>query len=176
METSITESPKIVEKNTSPVLREKILGFERFLSTMPGVFYGDTENCPLKHSFADGMYVREIFIPKGTVVVGKIHRHSHPNFLLKGEVTVITEGGGRERLKAPLSMISPAATKRVVFAHEDTVWVTVHLVGEEQNLEKIEDIVIAKTYEELGIECEKIIEIESEEFKTMIAQIKSEDL
>lgn len=128
--------------------RKKITDFENILKSVPGAKTGDMDECPLIHKFADGIYVREIFIPKGTVVVGKIHKHSHPNFLMKGEVTVVTENGGTERLKAPLSMISKSGTKRVVIAHEDTVWVTVH-VTESQNLEKIEEEVIAKTYDDV---------------------------
>lgn len=127
--------------------RDRILFFEKKLSEMPDVFYGDSDKCPLTHKYAPGVYVREIFIPKGMVVVGKIHKHDHPNFLMKGEVIVYTEFGGTERLKAPLSMISKAGTKRVVAALEDTVWITVHATCE-TDLEKIEDHVIAKSYEE----------------------------
>lgn len=141
------ENEVVKQSGELQIGREEILGFQEFLSTVPGVFYGDSENCPLKHTFAPGVYVREILIPRGMFVVGKIHKHAHPNFLMKGEVTVITESGGRERLKAPLSMISPPGTKRVVFAHEDTVWITIHPTGE-TDLAKIEEHVIAKSFEE----------------------------
>jgi len=138
--------------------RDRILSFEKKLSQIPGAFFGDSDNCPLKHTFADGVYVREITIPKGILLVGKIHRHSHPNFLMSGEVTVITESGGIERLKAPQSIISPPGTKRIVYTHEDTVWITVH-VTEEKDLEKIEDYVIAPSYDEF----ENIKTIKSDE-------------
>jgi hypothetical protein len=40
-------------------------------------------------------------------------------------------------------LISPAGTKRVVLAHEDTVWVTVHINADNgTDLKKIEDEVI----------------------------------
>ena len=137
------------------VSRDSLIRFEKELEKQPGVFYGDTDNCPLTHKFADGIYVREIFIPKGMCVVGKIHKHSHPNFLIKGEVLVVTESG-REHLKAPLSIISPAGIKRVVYALQDSVWITVH-VTKETDLLKIEEEVIAKTYEEFealkGLPC-----------------------
>jgi hypothetical protein len=136
-----------VEILPSGVKREDIQRFEQKLSKVPGAKFGDMEECPLTHEFADGVYVRTIFIPKGMIIVGKIHRHAHPNFLMKGEVSVVTESGGIQRLKAPIAMISPAGTKRVVFTHEDTVWSTVH-VTEETDLAKIEEVVIAKTYEE----------------------------
>jgi len=140
----LEESIKL--KELSP--RKTIQEFEKVLSSHPDCFHGDTVNCPLKHSFAPGVYVREIFIPKDTIVVGKIHKHEHPNFLMSGKVEVFTEGEGLRILEAPLSMISKAGTKRVVRAIEDTVWITVHAT-EETNLEKIEEHVIAKSYDEL---------------------------
>ena len=71
--------------------RLNIQVMEKLIAQMPGAVFGDSDKAPLKHSFADGIYVREIFIPKDTVIVGKIHRHDHPNFLMSGRVIVITE-------------------------------------------------------------------------------------
>ena len=146
MDTQVLE--RIKEKEIlKDIPREKILAFQEELSKLPGAFLGDTDQCPLTHKFAPGVYVREIFIPKGTCIVGKIHKHDHPNFLMSGEVMVITEYQGREHLKAPLSIISKAGTKRIVLALEDTVWITVHATNE-TDLEKIEEVVIAKSYED----------------------------
>jgi hypothetical protein len=49
--------------------------------------------------------------------------------------------------------VSEVGLKRAVYAHEDTIWTTIHLtahVGEE-NLDKVEDEVIAPDYENLGL-------------------------
>lgn len=148
-----------IAQKESPT-RQDILSLENALSKIDGAVSGDSALCPLKHSFAAGVYVREIFIPKGTVLTGKIHRHSHPNFLMKGEVIVVTENGGREHLKAPLAMVSVAGTKRAVIALEDTIWITVHVTNE-TDLEKIEEHVIAKSYDDLLPTGEKQM-IESE--------------
>lgn len=130
---------------TRQQVRTKILSVEERLRN--AVAAGAEEaNCPLKHHFAPGAYGREIFIPAGSLVVGKIHKHAHLNMLMKGRVSVATEEGVKH-LEAPLTMVSPPGTKRVVYAHEDTVWVTVHLTNE-TDLEKIEDHVIAKSYDE----------------------------
>jgi hypothetical protein len=129
-------------------IRDKIATFEKILLEIEGHMTGDC--FPLKHTFADGVYVREIFLPKDSIVVGKLHKHSHPNFLMSGEVTVVTEEG-LKRIKAPCSMISPAGTKRIVLVHEDTVWITVHVTNE-TDLDKIECETIAKNYEELGLD------------------------
>ena len=143
----IKESEKLDKKRKFRML---ITDFAKALSQVPGITFGDNAKCPLTHKFVDGIYVREIFMPKGTVCVGKIHKHRHPNFLMKGRVTVVTEEGGVEQLTAPLSMISPAGTQRAVYVHEDTIWITVHSNPDnETDLEKIEDFVIAKTYDEL---------------------------
>lgn len=106
-----------------------------------------TVDCPLQHSFIDGVYVRTIEIPAGTMLVGKIHKHSHANILSQGEVLVITEDGGTEHLKGPLTMVSPAGCKRAVKALTNTTWTTIHRT-DETDLDKIEDWVIAKTYED----------------------------
>lgn len=130
-------------------LREEIMNFQDLVANQEGAFFGDTVNCPLKHSFADGIYVREIFIPAGTVIVGKIHKHEHPNFLMSGTVDVVTENKGPERLIGPLSMISPPGTKRVLHAITDLVWITCHVnKTNTQDLDELEKIVIAKDYKE----------------------------
>jgi hypothetical protein len=70
---------------------------------------------------------------------------------LQGKVSVATEFG-KKYFEAPCTFISEIGLKRAVVAEEDTIWTTVHLTqyyGEE-NLEKIEEEVIAQNYAELG--------------------------
>lgn len=80
---------------------------------------------PVEHHFAPGNYARECFLPAGSVVIGKVHRHSHVNIISKGKVTVATSEGLHE-YEAPLTFISEAGAKRALIVHEDTVWTTVH--------------------------------------------------
>lgn len=163
MSTTI-EKVKVKPLSQSKNTRNKISAFEKILSQYPGAKFGDMEECPLTHNFAENVkkdgsieyiYVREIFIPRGMVIVSKIHRHSHPNFLMKGKISVITEGGGTEHLEAPQSIISPAGTKRALVAHEDTIWITIH-VTKSKDLKIIEEDVIAKSYNELELETKEI--------------------
>ena len=138
--------------------RAEVRSIEKTISECPEARFGDY--CPLMHSFADGCYVREIFIPAGELLVGKIHRHSHPNFLMKGRVTVLTEDGGTQELIAPTYMISPPGTKRVVYVHEDCVWITVH-VTDETDLDKIEEYVIAPDYDDEELTKKQVDALES---------------
>lgn len=141
-----------IPKYSPELIRKGMLTVEARMREMPGVKLGD-DCAPLKHKFGDGLYIREITMPKGMLLVSKLHKTTHPYFILKGDVSVLTEKGV-VRLKAPYSGITKAGTKRVLYMHKKTVWTTVHAT-KETNLEKIEEQVIAKTYEDLPEDVKK---------------------
>lgn len=93
------------------------------------------------HHFADGLYAREITIPAGACVTGKMHRTGHLNFLVRGEITVWTEEG-MKRLTAPAVLRSEPGVKRVGFAHTDTTWITVHATDETDVAQIEADIIV----------------------------------
>lgn len=138
---AVLDADRQLPLQESGSVREKLYLMQKGIAELPHV------DCQLKHVFAPGVYARTIFIPKNTVMVGKIHRHAHINILSQGVVSVLTESGGVERLVGPLTMVSEPGTKRGLFAHSDTVWTTIHLT-DSTDLEVIEDEVIAKTYED----------------------------
>ena len=105
---------------------------------------------PVKHRFTPGCYLREIFMPKGTRVIGKIHSTEHFNILLTGKVTVITAEGS-EYMEAPHTFVSKAGVQKVVLMHEDCIWQTVHVTNS-TDLEEIEKEVIAESYNDLIID------------------------
>lgn len=146
----VAPAPGVVPIGIKPSrqdFRHHVLGLQEFIASRPDKLDPDAD-CPVKHIFAPGAYAREIFLPKGAVVIGKIHKHAHLNFITKGHVRVVTEAGPVEMM-APYTFVSEVGTKRVVYAVEDTTWTTVHVTNE-TDLEKIEDYVIAKSYDELG--------------------------
>jgi hypothetical protein len=101
---------------------------------------------PLKHSFAPGVYAREMEIPAGTLLIGKIHKHRHHNFLMKGSIIVLTEANGVELLQAPLMIVSEEGTQRIGYAVTDTVWTTIHENKDNsEDLDVIEDRTVVKT-------------------------------
>ena len=124
-----------------------------------GALESTLEDCTLKHYFSPKdekygccTYAREMMIPKGTLIIGKIHRHQHLNFISKGKVVVFTEFG-EKHLEAPCTFISEVGLKRAVYAEEDTLWTTVHMTefDSEAELNKIEQEVIAPSYDEMGL-------------------------
>ena len=138
--------------------RSQVMDLEEKINSLDKEHKLEPADCPLKHLFSDGMYVREVTVPEGTLVIGKIHKHEHPAFLLKGEALVVTEYDGIKEMKGPCSFISQAGVKRAVYAKTELIWTTVHLNPENiVDLEKLEDDNIAINYEEF----DKFIESKS---------------
>jgi hypothetical protein len=84
-------------------------------------------DCPLVHRFTNGMYIREIFMPKGTLITSKIHKTQHPFTVSKGVVSVKIDSGEWQTIEAPYTGITQAGTRRVLLIHEDCVWTTYHI-------------------------------------------------
>jgi len=96
----------------------------------------DLENAMLKmtdrqielvtiHHFSPGIYMRELRIPAGVTLTGAIHKTEHLNILSKGDLSVMTEEGIK-RLTASQVIKSTPGIKRAGYAHQDSVWITVH--------------------------------------------------
>jgi hypothetical protein len=141
--------------------REAILTVQEGMQKLidDGAIESNLDDCVLKHYFTPKdekygccTYAREMMIPKGTLIIGKIHRHQHLNFISKGRVKVFTEFG-EKYLEAPCTFISEVGLKRAVYAEEDTLWTTVHLTefDKEAELDKIETEVIAPSYDDMGL-------------------------
>ena len=80
---------------------------------------------PTRDHFSHGVYARELHIPAGTVLTGKIHKFENLNVLLEGELLVLTDQGV-VRMGAGEVVISPPGTKRAAYALTNTRWLTVH--------------------------------------------------
>lgn len=93
--------------------------------------------CPLTHRFAPGVYLREIRMPAGAFVIGKIHRTEHFNVLIQGACLIVHDDGRREELRAPLTFVSKAGVQKVLRILEDTIWQTIHPTTE-TDLERLE--------------------------------------
>ena len=105
----------------------------------------DHVECPLVHRFTNGMYIREIFMPKGTLVTSKIHKTQHPYCVSQGVVSVKIDSGEWQTIEAPYTGITEKGTRRVLLIHEDTVWTTFHINKDNlQDVSKIESRILYK--------------------------------
>lgn len=80
---------------------------------------------PVKSSNTNGMYCREITIPKGTLLTGRVHLFDYVDIMLSGDITVATADGAK-RFTGAHVFDGKAGRKRAGYAHEDTQWITVH--------------------------------------------------
>jgi len=114
----MSELPALLDSTVGLTRRQKIERMEAEIRALPQI--------PVEpvHYFSDGVYAREITIPKNTILTGKIHKYTQINILSKGDISVETENGVR-RVQAPFTIVSPPGTKRIAIAHEECVWTTI---------------------------------------------------
>ena len=157
----MADSSLCVRSNTGLVkdFRSEVTALENTLKSMAdgvNIIAGTEENpiitdselIPIRHFFMDGVYVREMTMRKDTMVIGAIHKHLHMCFLLTGRVTVSNESEVVDHV-APCFIISTPGIKRVLYAHEDSIWFNVH--KNEINTEDVgllEEEIVAISYKE----------------------------
>lgn len=98
--------------------------------------------CPVTHRFTPGLYIREIHVPAGTLATSMEHLTEHPFVLSKGRVRILSATEGNVTYDAPLTGITPAGTRRVVYAETDVVWTTFHAT-DETDVDKIGAAILA---------------------------------
>jgi len=103
---------------------------------------------PIRNFFMDNVYIRQIFLFKGTLSIGAIYKHKHMIFLLHGHVTIANEKGVKD-YTAPCHIISTPGDKRVVYAHETTVWYNIFPnVKNKKDVRELEKDIACVSYEE----------------------------
>jgi len=113
--------------------REKIEVMEWIiLNTMDNI----ADDLPLRHFIHGGVYAREMMIPKGVVLTGKIHLVDHIFTLSQGDLSVMTDDGIK-RIQAPYTFEVRAGIKKIGFAHSDVICTTYHSTSL-TNIEEIE--------------------------------------
>ena len=131
---SSNELQTLLDNTPAKSYKDKITQIEEYLTSI-----ADGENVVVgngneliypdmweyKHSFADGIYIREMKMKRGQLGFSAIHKHSYGFFLLSGVLASSKEEGVEEFI-APCYIVSPRGAKRVVYAVEDCVITTVH--------------------------------------------------
>jgi hypothetical protein len=118
----------------SKITREKVISFEKLL-----LAHEDGEVCTMKHHFAPGLYAREMFMPKDTVLTGAVHKTEHL-VITVGDV-MVTIDGDMTRLTGHNTFLSKPGAKRVMYSVEDT-WVTGFFVTDKTDIAEIENDVV----------------------------------
>ena len=131
---SKNELQKIFDNTPAKSYREKVQTVENYLISIADgdniigngkeIIYPE-KFWKYKHSFAQGLYIREMNMKKGQLGVSAIHKHSYGFFLLSG-LLAGTKEDGIDEFKSPCYIVSPQGAKRIVYAITDCKIVTVH--------------------------------------------------
>ena len=112
------------------VSREQVERLQAEMALMPQA------ELTTEHHFSQGMYLRKVFRPAGTLIVGKVHKEPHFFLCAKGEIIAWTESG-MKRLQAGDVVESKPGTKRVTLAVTDAIGITIHRT-DKTDLDEIE--------------------------------------
>jgi hypothetical protein len=85
---------------------------------------------PLVHKFTEGMYIREIFMPAGSLWTSKIHKTEHPYVVSHGKAAVSIDAQEWYEITAPYTGITKPGTRRVLYILEDCIWTTFHRIDD----------------------------------------------
>ena len=102
------------------------------------------------HHFSPGIYAREMRIPKGTLLTGKIHKTEHL-CILNGDIEIASQDG-KGRFTGYLTFLSKPGVKRIGYAHEDTVFTTIHAI-EGTDISALEAALVVDTFEQYENYC-----------------------
>lgn len=97
------------------------------------------------HYFIPGVYVREARIPAGQIVTGRIHKTEHL-CIVTGDVDIADEAS-QKRYAGYHIFKSMPGTKRALFTHSDTIFLTIHRT-DETDIDKLMDLMTVETWEE----------------------------
>ncbi|MFZ6769937.1 hypothetical protein ACO0LM_23020 [Undibacterium sp. Di26W] len=131
-----------------PITRQQVNELEAAMKKLPQV------ELKVVNHFANGVYARELHIPVGVTLTGRIHKYDNLNILSQGEMLVTTEAG-LVHVKAPFTVVSPAGTKRIATTLTDCIWTSIHGT-DETDIDKIEQHFTAGDDQEYLDHCKKL--------------------
>lgn len=140
-----------------PSMRAQVARLENAVARLPQV------ECPTRHHFGPGVYMREMTVPKGVTATGAVHKTEHLTIVV-GHCLLTTDDGVVEFAGYHVISSKPGA-KRAIYALEETIVTTVHPT-EETDLDKLCELLTeSKPAELLG----------GSQNKQLLAQSKGED-
>jgi hypothetical protein len=95
--------------------KDKVMHLQEMLNKVPQV------DCPIKHYFAPGVFAREITIPKGTCLIGAVHKTDNLAILSSGRLLIVVDTGTME-MSAPYVINVKAGQKNAAVALETSTW------------------------------------------------------
>lgn len=130
-------------------VREMLMECERAILSRPQT------PLDITHHFSDGIYYREMLLEAGTVATGAVHLTEH-RMISIGDIE-LWDGKETLRLTGYHTFISKAGTKRMAYAHADTILISLHPTDETDPIQLRKDLV-CESFEEYDEWTQTLIE------------------
>lgn len=97
-------------------------------------------HCEEKHHFGPGLYIKEVTMPAGSVIVGKHHKMEHMCNMMSGRMIIVNPDGTRHELVAPITFMAKPGRK-VAYIIETVVFQNIYST-DETDIEKLENMFV----------------------------------
>jgi hypothetical protein len=96
--------------------------------------------CEEKHHFGPGLYIKEVTMPAGSVIVGKHHKVEHLCNMISGRMIIVNPDGSRHELVAPMTFVAKPGRK-VAYIIETVVFQNIYST-DETDIQKLENMFV----------------------------------
>lgn len=107
---------KPIANRPSAIAKNK--GIEQIEAAMLGY---EQMDCPVVHKFGEGIYIREVVMPRGIIAIGHRHRVPCYNQMLQGKVAMV-ENGAVSVIEGKVAFAGKAGERKVGYVIDTVVW------------------------------------------------------
>jgi hypothetical protein len=119
---------------TASLLEKKISTLYEATAAQPQV------QCEEKHHFGPNIYIKEVTMPAGALIIGKHHRMEHLCNMVSGRMFILQDDGSKKELVAPMTFMAPPGRK-VAYIVETVVFQNIYSTSE-TDIEKLENMCV----------------------------------
>ena len=96
--------------------------------------------CEEKHHFGPNIYIKEVTMPAGALIIGKPHRMEHLCNMVSGRMMILQEDGSTKELVAPTTFMAKPGRK-IAYIIETVVFQNIYSTPE-TDIEKLENMCV----------------------------------
>ena len=96
--------------------------------------------CEEKHHFGPNIYIKEVTMPAGALIIGKHHRMEHLCNMVSGRMYILQDDGSKKELVAPMTFMAKPGRK-VAYIVETVVFQNIYSTSE-TDIEKLENMCV----------------------------------
>ena len=116
------------------LLSQKVDSLLAQVQVMPQV------ECPEENFFGPNVYIKQVTMPAGSVIIGKSHKIEHICNMISGRMILVDSNGEKKELVAPMTFVAPKGRK-VAYIVETVVFQNIFSTNE-TDLDKLENMIV----------------------------------